>query len=424
MSAMVERDYFTDHEILKDPYAYFDALRAKGPVYHDPRSGVYFVTGFNEVLEVLKNQQDFSSMISVQGPNAPLPFEPQGNDISAQIEENRAKLMGGDLVVAYDDRQHTQSRALLNRLFTPGKLKASQQYIADFSDQMIDEIVAKGQCELIEDIATPFVTMIIADLLGVPMEDRKIFMDAIANGPPPGSLDPEDLMRGNHPLVVMGTYFAQYVFARRTTPCNDILSEIANASYPDGSTPDLLEIVRLTTFLFGAGQDTSAKLLGNAMCYITDEPGLQQQLRNDPSLIPAMMEEVLRLEGSTKMTARLARRDTKIGDLNVPAGSRIFVGLAAANRDPARWENPEIFQLNRPRIAEHLAFGRGSHVCIGAPLARVEVRILLETLLAKTSHIDLCSNHHGPRGNRTLNFESSFIIRGLAELHLVLTPAH
>jgi cytochrome P450 len=267
--------------------------------------------------------------------------------------------------------------------------------------------------------------MVIADLLGVPNADRKVFMDAIEAGPPPGSLDSNqnDFSDPSHPLVVMGAYFAGYVQDRRENPRNDVLSELANAKFPDGSTPDALEIVRLATFLFGAGQDTSAKLLGNSMRYFVDQPGLQDQLRADPSLIPQMLEEVLRLEGSTKQTARLTRKDSKIGDLKVPAGTKILLALSAGNRDGKRWEDPQAFVLNRPRIKEHIAFGRGKHVCAGAPLARVEVRIILEKFLQQTSLIDLDEKVHGPRGARNLDFEPSFIIRGLANLHLKLIPA-
>jgi cytochrome P450 len=423
MRSLEDRDYFTDHVILKDPYAYFEAIRAKGPIYQIPRSGLVVVTGFDEILEVLKNTQDFSSVISPSGPAAPLPFQPQGSDITPQIEAHRTDFVGGDLVVAYDDQQHNFSRSLLTRLFTPSRLKANEQFIADYSDQLVKEAVANGGCELIKQIATPFVTMVIADLLGVPMADRQIFMDAIEAGPPPGSLNSDDLMAQNQPLVVMGMYFAGYVQERREAPRADILSELANATYPDGSIPDALEIVRLATFLFGAGQDTSAKLLGNTMKFIVDEPGLQDRLRENPSLIPQLLEEVLRLEGSTKMTARLARKDTRIGELTVPAGTRVMLALSAANRDPRRWENPQAFVLDRPKIKEHLAFGRGAHVCAGAPLARAEVRIILEKFLAHTSRIDLVEEKHGPRNNRNFDYEASFIIRGLSELNIRLAPA-
>ncbi len=423
MQTLAERDYFSDHSILLDPYAYFEAVRERGPIYRNPDSGIVFVTGFDEILGVLKNTEDFSSVIAPSGPAAKLPFTPEGSDITPQIEAHRTEFIGGDLLVAYDDKPHTFSRALLGRLFVPSRLKASEQFIADYSDELVKGAVANGGCELVKGIATPFVTMVIADLLGVPDGDRQFFMEAIEAGAPPGSLDADDLMSQNQPLVIMGTYFVQYVADRRENPRDDILSELSNAKYPDGSTPDALEIVRLTTFLFGAGQDTSAKLLGNAMRFIVDQPGLQQQLRADPGLIPAFLEEVLRLEGSTKMTARIARRDTRIGELAVPAGTKVMVALAAANRDPRRWTDPQAFLLDRPKIKEHLAFGRGAHVCVGAPLARAEVRVILEKFLEHTSHIDLDETKHGRPGERTLEYEPSFIIRGLGAMHLTLTPA-
>jgi cytochrome P450 len=425
MKPLEDRDYFTDYEILKDPYAYFEAIRAKGPVYKLPDRDYVIVTGFEETLEVLKKTEEFSAIIGVAGAAAPLPFKPEGSDITAQVEAHRPDILAGDLLVNLDDRPHTFSRALLGPLFTPSRLRANEQFIADYSDELVNDSVARGGCELIKEISTPFVTMVIADLLGVPVEDRQTFMDAIDNAPPPGSLDAgeNDFSGADHPLVVMGTHFAGYVHERRAKPCGDILSELANATYPDGSIPDEMEIVRLATFLFGAGQDTSAKLLGNTMRHIIEQPGLQDQLRKTPSLIPQLLEEVLRLEGSTKQTARLARKDTQIGDLKIPAGTKVLVALSAANRDPRRWDNPQALILDRPKIKEHVAFGRGKHVCAGAPLARVEVRVILEKFLEQTSNIDLDETKHGPRGARNLDYEPSFIIRGLAKLHLKLTPA-
>jgi|HubBroStandDraft_1064217.scaffolds.fasta_scaffold00143_33 cytochrome P450 len=422
MPTLAERDYFTDYSILKDPYEYFEAIREKGPIYRLPGRDIVVVTGFAETLEVLKNAEDFSSAIAPQGPAKALPFDIRGPDITSEIEAHRTEFVGGDLVVAYDDKQHSQSRALLSRLFTPSRLKANEEFMADYADRLVKDAVAKGGCELIKEIATPFVTLVIADLLGVPADDRQVFMDAIEAGPPPGSLNSDDIMEQNRPLVIMGMYFFNYVQERRKSPRSDVLSELANSTYPDGSTPELLEIVRLATFLFGAGQDTSAKLLGNTMRFIVDQPGLQGRLRADPSLIPQLLEEVLRLEGSTKMTARLARRDTRIGDYEIPVGTKVMVALAAANRDPRRWEDPGAFILDRPRIREHLTFGRGAHVCAGAPLARAEVRVILEKFLANSAHIDISGERHGPPGARNLEYEPSFIIRGLAEMHLDLTP--
>jgi cytochrome P450 len=422
MVTLAERDYFTDHSVLSDPYEYFEALRAKGPVYRNPTSGIVFVTGFKESLEVLNNLEDFSSVIAPGGPAMPLPFKPEGDNLTAQIEAHRAQFIGGELVVSLDDQAHRFSRSIIARLFTPSRLKASEAYISQFADELVKDAVAKGHCDLIKDIATPFVTLIIADLLGVPADDRKVFMDAIAAGVGAGSLDPEARAQQNSPMELMAGYFIKYVMDRRANPRNDVLSELSNATYPDGSMPDAMEIVRLATFLFGAGQDTSAKLLGNSMVYLVDTPELQQKLRQEPALIPQFLEEVLRLEGSTKMTARLARKNTRIADMEIPAGTKVFIGLAAANRDPARWQSPKACMLGREKIREHLAFGRGAHTCAGAPLARVEIRVILERFLEHTSDIDLSVDKHGPRGHRKLDFEPSFIIRGLEALHLTLKP--
>lgn len=424
MQSLAERDYFTDYEILKDPYQFFEAVRAHGPVYKPANKDYWIITGYEETLEVLKNTRDFSASIGLAGAGAPLPFEPSGSDITQQIEENRSKIVGGHLLVNLDDEAHSNLRALVNRLFVPSRLKASEEFIRSYCDEMVAKAVANGGCDLVKDIATPFVTMVIADLLGVPVEDRQLFMDAIANAPPPGSLNESDnqTFGPDHPMTIIGNYFVQYVLARQSDPRDDILSELAHATYPNGQKPDIMTIAMLAVFMFGAGQDTSAKLLGNAMTYIVDQPGLQEQLRADPSLIPQLLEEVLRLQGSTKQTSRVARRDTRIGNYDVPAGTRVLLALAAANRDPRRWEDPNEFRLGRPKIVEHLAFGRGKHVCAGAPLARVEVRIMLEKLLAATSNIELDETIHGPRGRRNYNYEPSFIIRGLETLHLKLTP--
>jgi cytochrome P450 len=422
MLDLVDRDYFTDHSILLDPYEYFEALREKGPIYRLPGRDIFMVTGFAESLEVLANTVEFSSVVCVGGPAAQMPFTPQGDDLTPQIEEHRTSFVGGDYLVARDDKAHTNSRALLSRLFMPSRLKANETYMTGLADGLIKGAVARGGVELITEIAVPFATLVIADLLGVPPDDRDHFMGVLAAGPPAGALDADDDAERPHPMEVMAGYFVNYLIDRKQNPRADVLTELATASYPDGTTPDVAELVRLSTFLFGAGQDTTAKLLGNAMRFLIEVPGLQAQLRADPSLLGAFLEEVLRLEGSTKMTSRIARKATTVGGVEIPVGTKVMVALAAANRDPRRWENPGAFVLNRPRIKENLAFGRGAHVCIGNPLARAEARIVFEKLFEHTSHVEFDAAVHGERGNLKLDYEPSFIIRGLEKMQLTLTP--
>jgi cytochrome P450 len=270
------------------------------------------------------------------------------------------------------------------------------------------------------EIATPYATLVIADLLGVPDEDRQKFSDVLASGPPPGSI--EEGSTSTSPLEFMASFFFRYIQERRAAPREDVLTELASATYPDGTTPDVVEVVKLASVLFGAGQDTSAKLLGNCILKLSQDKALQQQIRTDRSLLPAFIEEMLRIEGSSKATFRLARRDTTIGDTPVPAGKKVVVALTAANRDPRRWPEPDDIKLDRPRAKEHLAFGRGAHVCPGAPLARAEVRIMLDRFLERTSDISLSQEAHGPKGDRNLDYEPSYIVRGLTVLHITLSP--
>ena len=417
-----ERDYFTDRSVLLDPYDFFEEVRARGPVVQLKNRDMLFITGFKEATEVLLNKKDFSSSIATAGPAAPLPYEVEGNDISAKVEAYSESIRQRDLMVNYDGDYHMAARSLLNPLLVPSRLKANEEYMQNLADETVRELVAKGGCEVVNEVATPFVTLVIADLLGVPAQDRQQFRDVIDQGPPPGNMDDAEGNAQSEALAFMIGYFARYLGERRANPQDDIMTELALAKFPDGTLPDIIEPAKAAMFLFAAGQDTSAKLIGNAMRYMCENRDMQDSLRADPSLIPAFLEEMLRLEGSTKMTARLAVRDTRIGDLEVPAGKRVFIGLAAANRDPRRWDDPHAFVLNRPKIREHLAFGRGAHVCAGSPLARVEVRVLFERLLQHTSDIALSDEHHGPPGNRKLDYEASYIIRGLSQLHVKLTP--
>jgi cytochrome P450 len=436
-----ERDYYTDRSVLLDPYEWFEEMRAKGPICRMANRDLVLVTGFDEAVEILNNGKDWSNAISVSGPLLPLPFEPQGDDITDQIEAHRPEIPLSDLLVAKDGTPHVHSRALISALFTPSRLKDNQAYVTALADRMVREVVAKGGCELITEIASPFVTFVVSDILGVPEADRDDFRRIIDLAPPPGSMEaapPPGKEREwaarsaemqaesskNSPLIYMAEFFYRYLAERRAAPQrDDVLSEFAHATFPDGTQPDIPELIRLSTFLFGAGQDTSAKLIGNAMRYLVDEPGLQDQLRADTSLIPAFLEEVLRLEGSTKNVKRLAKRHMRIGGMDIAPGTKVVIAISAANRDPKRWEDPHAFRLNRPRIKEHLAFGRGAHTCAGAPLARYEVRIIFEKFLEHTRHIGLSEAKHGKPGNRTLEFEPTFSMRGLANLHVELEPA-
>ncbi|HEX7753213.1 MAG TPA: cytochrome P450, partial [Novosphingobium sp.] len=326
-----ERDYFTDRSVLLDPYDFFEGVRARGPVAELEARDALLVTGFDECVEVLLNKEDFSSALATN-PLAPLPFAPEGDDIAAQIDAYARAIRPQDLLVNYDGEFHAAARSLLNPLFVPSRLKANEAFMHDLADRMAREMVGKGGGEIIAEVATPYVTLVIADLLGVPAEDRQQFREAIDTGGHAGDIDNPEAVQGSAALIFMGTYFFRYLSERRAAPRDDVMTLLANARFPDGSIPDIVEPAKAAMFLFAAGQDTSAKLLGNSMRYLAENTAMQDRLRADRALIPAFMEEMLRLEGSTKATFRIAVRKTRIGDVEVPAGKRVVVGLAAANR--------------------------------------------------------------------------------------------
>jgi cytochrome P450 len=176
--------------------------------------------------------------------------------------------------------------------------------------------------------------------------------------------------------------------------------------------------------MYAAGHGTTIDLMSLAMLMLAERRDLQEQLREDHSKIPAFIEEMLRFESPIKSNFRMARRDTKIGDLDVRAGTSVLVMNGAANRDPRRFESPGEFRIDRPNILHHIAFGRGVHTCPGAPIARAEVRVSLARILDRMADIRLSESDHGPTGDRRFQWDRTFLFRRLKELHLEFTPVN
>jgi cytochrome P450 len=416
-------DFFTDPSLIPDPHPYFDYLRSQSPALRLPQYGVVAVTGHEEATAIYKDPDTFSNCVALGGPFPPLPFQPDGDDISAQIDAHRAQFPMFEHMVTMDPPDHSRARSILSRLLTPSRLKQNEEFMWHLADRQLDEFLANGECEFIGEYAKPFATLVIADLLGVPEDDHKEFRvvlgaDRLGRV---GALDHESV--GVNPLEWLDDTFCAYIEDRRRDPRNDVLTSLATAKYPDGSTPEVIEVVRSATFLFAAGQETTAKLLSAALQVLGDRPDIQQQLRDDRSLIPGFIEESLRMESPVKSDSRLARRATSIGGVDIPAGTVVMVLPGAANRDPRRFENPHEFDLNRKNVREHMAFARGVHSCPGGPLARVEGRVSIERLLDRMSHIEIDEVHHGPSADRRYSYEPTYILRGLSELHLTFTTA-
>ncbi|CAJ1499868.1 cytochrome P450 [[Mycobacterium] burgundiense] len=421
-------DYFTDPSLVPDPYPYYDHQRSKCPVLPTSNYGVVAVTGHEEASVVYKDAELYSSCIAVGGPFPPLPFTPEGSDISEQIEAHRAELPMSDHMVTMDPPQHSRARSLLNRLLTPKRLKENEEFMWRLADQQLDEIIGDQtgtvKCEFLAEYAKPFSLLVIADLLGVPEEDHDEFREMLG-APRPGanvgSLEGEVL--DHNPLQWLEDKFCAYLEERRAAPQDDILTGLATAKYPEGDTPEIIDVVKSATFLFAAGQETTTKLLSAAMRLMTERPDIVERLRKDRSRIPNFVEEMLRMESPVKSAFRLVKKDTTLGDVELSAGTVVMVNPGAINRDPRRFDDPHEFNFDRPNVREHLAFGRGAHSCPGGPLARVEGRVSIERLLDRMADLRLDEDKHGPEGDRRFNYEPTFILRGLTEINIEFTPS-
>jgi cytochrome P450 len=419
MSDWREIDFFTDQSLVEDPYPYFDDLRAVCPVLALDHLGVVAVTGYDEIADIYRDPSTFSSCNSVVGPYAAFPVPMEGDDVSALIAAHRDQLPMHEHMVTMDPPDHTRERALLMRLLTPKRLGDNEAFMWRLADQQLDEFVADGSCEFISAYAQPYALLVVADLLGVPESEHERFREGFGLSGRPGEVGAGEAGNpGENPLAWLDEYFAEYIESRRREPQEDVLTQLAQASYPDGSIPDVTNVVRTSTFLFAAGQETTARLLATALKHLAEHPEHQDALRNDAGLIPGFLEEVLRLESPVKTDFRLATRSTTVGGVDIKAGTPVMLLNGAANRDPARFECPHEFQIDRANAQSHIAFGRGIHSCPGGSLARSEARISLERILARMSDIRLAEEHHGPAGERRFDYEPTWILRGLTQLQL------
>jgi cytochrome P450 len=256
----------------------------------------------------------------------------------------------------------------------------------------------------------------------VPHEDFDQIRAGFGLGGGAGPLRKPDEQNPGDTLQWLAGTFTAYIDDRRRNPRADVMSGLALAKYPDGSTPEVVAVVRTATFLFAAGQETSARMLAQAVRYVAEDQPLQDELRAHPERIPNLIEETLRIESPTKTDCRLARRTSEVAGVSIPAGSTVAVLLGAANHDPRKFLSPDEFQADRANARQHLAFGRGIHTCPGSPLARAEGRITIEHLLRRTRNIRLSEAHHGPAADRRFRYEPTWMLRAMEELHIEFDP--
>jgi cytochrome P450 len=411
---VLDRDFFTDQELLQEPTPYYAALRERGPVWRDPHRGVVILSGIEEILGVYADHEHFSAIVAPLGPLVKLPEPDPGEGWAEVIERRRSEIPMGDMLTSIDPPKHTRHRALAGKLFTPNRLEENEAFMWTLADGLLDEFADRGEVELCAAYAKPFTLLVIADLLGVPGEDHERFRGWLRGGGANVG-NPEGGHGGDQVFANLHPYFTRYIEERRASPGDDVMSRLASVRFPDGELPAVADVVRLAAILFAAGQETTARLLASGMRILAEQPTLADELRSDSGGIPNFIEECLRLEGPIKTTFRLALHDTKIADVDVPAGTLVMGLIAAANRDPRVFDDPDRFDAKRRNARRHIAFGHGEHFCPGASLARAEARISFERILARLGDFQLAD----PTG---LSYAETFIIRGLNELPLRFFP--
>ena len=408
-----ERDLFTDPELIQDPTPYYAELRKRGPLVREPHHGVFLVSGLEEVLSIYADLDAFSSVVAPLGPFVKLPEVAAGESLADVVASRRHEIPLSDQLPALDPPEHTRHRALLQKLFTPNRLKENEEFMWTLADGLIDPWAGRGEVEFCSAYAGPFTMLVIADLLGVPPEDHATLVGWLQ-----GEGEEKNLagttrasQSGAEVLARLYPYFTRYIEARRASPGDDAMTRLATARFPDGELPEVADVVRLAVILFAAGQETTARLLATGMRILAEQPSLADELRARPEAIPNFTEECLRFESPIKGSFRLALSDVRIAGVDVPAGSILMTMNAAANRDPRVFEDGERFDAKRGNARRNIAFGHGEHFCPGASLARAEARISFERLLARLDDLQLMDRD-------ALTYAPSFLIRGLEALPL------
>ncbi len=419
MSATLDFDPF-DPATMQCPFPHYERMRAEAPVAFVPQVGLWFVTRHDLVLQVLRDTGTYSSRFggpSVAGAGA---GAGAGDErLSAVIAEGYPRV---STMLTVDPPEHTRFRGLVNKAFTPKAVAALEPLVRGIVTDLLDGWGDRTDIEFVRDFAVPLPVKAIATMLSMPPGrhgDLKRWSDAFIAGIGT-QLDLDGRIAAEREVNEFQHYFAAELERRRSEPQQDLLTDLLAARLDDepGVDPrplDTPEILSILSQLMTAGNETTTKLLAEAMLLMAQHPQEWAALRADPSRAEAVVEEALRLSSPTQGMFRRVRQDTELDGVTIPKGSMVVAVFAAASRDTEVFgDDAESFIPGRARGREHLAFGKGIHFCLGAPLARLEARVALEEIARRVPGIRLAD----PDG---LRYFPSFILRGLEALPLELT---
>ncbi len=402
-----------------DPYPYYKRMRDECPVFlaenaHDTT----IVATHNLVLEVLRNPTTFSSQFS-------LPTSLEDSPVNREI--NRIMENGWERVstlLTSDPPDHTRNRKLVSKAFTPKAISDLEPFLRSITNQLLDDIIEKRKIELVKDFAMPLPVLSIAAALGVPdakIVDFRRWTEACVDQ---GSMlrSNERRIQATHEIVEMQHFFAKELQSRLEKPLDDILTGLVQASLQNdeiekGEThpltmPEMLSIIQQ---LLVAGNETTTKLITEMILLLARDQNELQKLHSHPERIPLIVEESLRLLSPTQGMYRMATCPSTVGKAKIEQGSRVLVSYASANRDERLFPKPDQFNPDRANLREHLAFGKGTHYCIGAALARLEATVALSEFSKRISTISLASDNE-------FDYSKNPLLRGLSHLYLEITP--
>lgn len=396
-----------DPEFRKNPYPTYHRLLAEDPIQRSPLGGLV-ISRHEDAMSLLRDPRASSDFR--KSPNFKAEVEAQGLDYDVLLQENRSFLF-------LDPPDHTRLRGLVNKAFTPKVVEGLRPRIESIVTRLLDAALERGEADVMEDIAYPLPVQIICDMLGVPVEDNVRFRawtnEAARSLDPDFALPPEVVEQRQRTFDALQAYFTDLVAKRRADPQDDLLSALI-AAEDEGKKLNEAELISTCILLLIAGHETTVNLIGNGTLQLLRHPDQLQMLRDDPSLIGTAVEELLRFDPPVQLTGRLALEDIPLGGTVLKQGEQGVILIGAVNRDPAQFPDPQRLDITRQEN-RHLAFGMGVHFCLGAPLARMEGRIALGQLAARTKTLELAVADPPYKENLTL--------RGLAALPVTMTPA-
>jgi cytochrome P450 len=396
-----ESFYFNpwDESFRANPYPHYKPLLAGPPRILDMGFKFALVARYTDVHAVLMDHATFSSV---------QPKE-MGLDEQMTLFGNAPTVLGSDPPV------QTRLRRLVSRDFTPRRIIQLEPRIREIASGLIESAARNGEFDVMRDLANPLPVMVIAELLGVPpdrYQQFKRWSDKVieADNTPPGMPMPEDI---KHAAAELNEYFASEIERRRKNPGPDLVSALVAHHEADAETLSAGELLAFAVLLLLAGNETTTNLIGNGMLALGRHPSAMAALRANQSALKPAIEEMLRYDGPVQSTFRTTTRACEVGGTRLDAGVGVFVIVAAADRDPAQFPDPERFDITRTPN-DHLAFGEGIHFCIGAPLARLEAAIAFETALKRFPNLKL-KNPDAP-----LVYKGSYFLRGLGSLAMAI----